>query len=55
MLSDLELSRSGVIIFENLKNTAERLNDLEDSDKDNWATVAYLHDKVKFLEQEIEI
>ena len=41
MLSDLELSKSEVIIFENLENTAERLNDLEDSDKDNWATVAY--------------
>ena len=55
MLSDLDLSRSEVIIFENLENTAERLNDLEDSDKDNWATVAYLHDRVKLLEQEIEI
>ena len=41
--------------MENLEQTSERINNLEDLDKDRWATVAYLCDKVKSLEQRIKI
>ena len=43
MLNDQESSRSEAIIFLNLENAAERINDLEDLDKDRWATVLNLH------------
>ena len=54
MLNDQEFSLSEIIIFENLKNAAKRINDLEDLDEDRWATVAYLCDKVAGLEKVIK-
>ena len=54
MLSILEALGTEAVIFENLKQTSERMNNLEDLDKDRWATVAYLCDKVKSLEQRIK-
>ena len=52
MLNDLEASVSEVIIFENLKRTAERIADLESLDEDRWSTVAYLCNKIEKLEQD---
>ena len=52
MLNDQELSRSEAIIFENMENAADRINDLEDLNKDRWATVAYLCEKIKNLEKD---
>ena len=54
MLNYLEISGSEAIIFENLENVVERVNDLEELDHDRWATVAHLCDKVKSLEQRIK-
>ena len=54
MLNDQEFSKSEVIIFENLKRAAKKINDLEDLDEDRWATVAYLCDKVTSLEKVIK-
>ena len=54
MLNDQEFSLSEIIIFENLKNAAKRINELEDLDEDRWATVAYLCDKVTSLEKVIK-
>ena len=53
MLNNLEISGSEAIIFENLENVVERVNDLEDLDQDRWATVAHLCDKIKSLEKKI--
>ena len=36
-------------LFANSENNSKRLDDLEDSDEDSWSTVAYVHEKVKFL------
>ena len=54
MLNDQEFSKSEVIIFENLKRVAKKINDLEDLDEDRWATVAYLCDKITGLENVIK-
>ena len=51
MLNDLELAISEVIIFENLKRTAERLTNLEELDEDRWSTVTYLCNKIGNLER----
>ena len=51
MLNDLEITVSEVILFENLKLTAERLNDLEDLDEDRWSTIAHLCNKIENLER----
>ena len=51
MLNDLEITISEVILFENLKLTAERLSDLEELDEDRWSTVAYLCNKIENLER----
>ena len=37
-----------------MKNAAHKINDLEDLDKDRWATVAYLCHKVNGLEEAIK-
>ena len=52
MVNDLEASVSEVIIFENLKRTAERIADLESLDEDRWSTVAYLCNKIEKLEKD---
>ena len=54
MLRILEASGTEAVIFENLEQTSDWINNLEDLDKDGWATVAYLCDKVKSLEQRIK-
>ena len=54
MLSILEASGTEAVIFENLEQTSERINNSEDLDKDRWATVACLCDKVKSLELRIK-
>ena len=51
MLNNLDITVSEVILFENLKRTAERITDLEESDEDRWSTIAYLCKKVENLEQ----
>ena len=51
MLSDLEVSISEVIIFENLRKAAERISELEDLDEDRWSTVAYLCSNFEKLEK----
>ena len=53
MINYLEISGSEAIIFENLENVVERVDDLEDLDQDRWATIAHLCDKVKSLEKKI--
>ena len=55
MLNDLEASVSEVIIFENLKRTAERIADLESLDEDRWSTVSYLCNEIEKLEQDYRI
>ena len=37
-----------------MKNAAKKINDLEDLDKDRWATLAYLCDKGNCLEKAIK-
>ena len=51
MLNDLEITISEVILFENLKSTVERLNDLEELDEDRWSTIAHLCNKIENLER----
>ena len=51
MLNDLELTISEVIIFGNLKRTAERLTDLDELDEDWWSIVTYLCNKIGNLER----
>ena len=50
MLSILEALGTEAVIFKNLEQTAERINNIEDLVKDRMATVAYLCDEVKSLE-----
>ena len=54
MLNDQEFLLPETIIFENLKNAAKKINDLEDLDEDLWATVPFLCDKVNGLEKAIK-
>ena len=51
MLNDLEITISEVILFENLKLTAERLNDLEELNEDRWSTIAHSCNKIENLER----
>ena len=51
MLNNLDITVSEVILFENLKRTAERITDLEELDEDRWSTIAYLCKKVENSEQ----
>ena len=51
MLNDLEITISKVILFENLKLTAERFNDLEEFNEDRWSTMAHLCNKIENLER----
>ena len=51
MLNNLDITVSELILFENLKRTAERITDLEELDEDRWSTIAYLCKKVENLEQ----
>ena len=51
ILSDLGVSISEVIIFENLRKAAERISELEDLDEDRWSTVAYLCSNFEKLEK----
>ena len=41
-MSDLKVSISEVIIFENLRKAAEIITELGNLDEDRWSTVAYL-------------
>ena len=54
MLSDLEVSISEVIIFENLRKAAERITELEDLYQDRWSTVAYLCSNFEKLKKDFE-
>ena len=51
MLNNLDITVSEVLLFENLKRTAEILTNLEELDEDRWSTIAYLCKKVLNLEQ----
>ena len=51
MLNNLDITVSEVILFENLKRTAERITDLEELDEDRWSTIAYSCKKLENLEQ----
>ena len=54
MLNDLQTTVSEAIIFENLKQTAEKLGYLEELDKGHWGTTAWLCKKIESLEQNIQ-
>ena len=47
MLNNLDITVSELILFENLKRTAERITYLEELDEDRWSTIAYLCKKVE--------
>ena len=47
MLNDLQTTVSEAIIFENLKQTAEKLEYLEQLDKNHWVTTACLCKKIE--------
>ena len=51
MLNNLDITVSELILFENLKRTAERITYLEELDEDRWSTIAYLCKKVENWEQ----
>ena len=51
MLNDLGITVTEIILFENLKQTAKTITDLEELNEDRWTTIAYLFKKLENLKQ----
>ena len=49
MLNDLRITVTEIILFENMKRTAERIPDLEELDEGRRSTIAYLCKKIENL------